>query len=82
MQHLQELGSDFGLCSRKIVPLAKVLFQIEELHAPLFVVFEQLVLSQPDRPAGALVSVVAVMGKVPVDGAPVMIFAPGGRAGN
>ena len=78
MQHLQELRSDIRFGLGEIVPLPNVLFQIEELHAPVFVVFEQLVLPQTDRPPGALVPVVAVMWKVPVDGTPVMSLAPEG----
>ena len=78
MKHLQELRSDIRFGLGEIVPLTNVLFQVEELHAPVFVVFEQLVLPQTDRPAGTLVTVVAVMGKVPVDGTPVMSLAAEG----
>ena len=78
MKHLQELRSDIRFGLGEIVPLPNILFQIEELHAPVFVVFEQLVLPQTDRPPGTLVPVIAVMGKVPVDGAPVMSLTPKG----
>ena len=52
MKHLQELRSDIRFGLGEIVLLANVLFQIEELYAPVFVVFEQLVLPQPYRPPG------------------------------
>ena len=78
MQHLQELRPDIRLGFGKVIQLADVLFEIKELNASVFVVFEQLVLPQPYRPPGALVPVVAVMRKMPVDGATVMGLAPEG----
>ena len=56
----------------EILLLPKVGLQVEELNGFIFIVFEELVVSQADGPSRALIAVVAVVREVPEEGPTIM----------
>ena len=60
---------------RYVVLLSNVFFQIEELNRPVFQVFEQFVIAEADSPTRTLHAVIAVVGKMPINGTSVHFLA-------
>ena len=76
VQAFFELLSFFGHPLGEVVLLAGVVSQIEQLHAAVLEIFEQLKIALTDGPAGALHPMVAVMREMPEEGFTVeMVFA-------
>ena len=67
MEHLLKLLDDLWLGPRKVVAFTDVIFQVEELNGSIFVVFEQLVSSGTNCTTRTLETMIAIVGKVPVD---------------
>ena len=55
----------------QVVLLANVLTKIEKLYGVVLIVFEQFVIAQANGAARTLHAMIAVVGKVPIDGAAV-----------
>ena len=75
MKHLQEPLGDLGLGLGKVVLLTKIFFQVEELHASVFVIFDQFVLPGTNGAIWTLVTMIAVVGEVPVDRPPFVVLS-------
>ena len=67
VQHLTQLLHHAGLLGRQVVLLAEIGFQIEQLDGSVLEILQQFVIAVPNRTAGALHTVIAVMGEVPVE---------------
>lgn len=82
MEHFRELA-DFGWVGfGEVVEFADVVFQVVELEAPVFEVFDQFPVAGADGAAGEA-ALVAVVGVVPVDGWAFLfaaLFEEGGEA--
>ena len=66
-----QLGHFLGPGISQVPLFTKILFQIKQLNRIVLKILQQLVVPHPNGPPRTLHPVIAVMGEVPVDGAPV-----------
>src|SRR5262245_47573940 len=69
-----------GLARRKVLHLARVLAEIEQLHAPIFIVLDQFPITLAYRAAGAA-ALIRIVREVPKQGAGRWLAGAGQQTG-